>query len=154
MVYKTKLILLFIKSFLLILLNSNNIFCLGVDNETLLFVLELFSNGLTTPKITNDKNQDVLGEIWLYDKELSNIGFRQQYLLGINDKNKYKNFINPYFNPKEILIKSLNISNNIQSAYAHLHGIYPPPNGQKLNNNFDIKFLINSPFYLMQYYFI
>ena len=143
MVYKTKLILLFIKSFLLILLNSNNIFCSDDVNETLLFVLELFSNGLTTSIITNDKNQDVLGEIWLYNQELSNIGFRQQYLLGINDKNKYENFINPYFNPKEILIKSLNISNNIQSAYAHLHGIYPPPNGQKLNNNFSNSFFLN-----------
>ena len=136
MVFKTKLVLFFIKSFLLIILFSNNIIC-SDDKKDVIFVLEVFSNGIISPeKIKN--NQDVLGEFWLKEKELNNSGIRQQYLLGINDQKLYQNFlIDETFNPKDILIKSKNSSENIQSAYSHLHGIYNPPNGQKLNNNFN-----------------
>ena len=136
MVFKTKLVLFFIKSFLLIILFSNNIIC-SDDKKDVIFVLEVFSNGIISSK-TNESNQDVLGEFWLKEKELNNSGIRQQYLLGINDQKLYQNFlIDETFNPKDILIKSKNSSENIQSAYSHLHGIYNPPNGQKLNNNFN-----------------
>ena len=139
MVFKTKLVLFFIKSFLLIILFSNNIIC-SDDKKDVIFVLEVFSNGITSSK-TNESNQDVLGEFWLKEKNLTNMGIRQQYLLGINDKNSYQNFIDETFNPKDILIKSLNRSENIQSAYSHLHGIYNPPNGQKFVYSFNTSFI-------------
>jgi hypothetical protein len=136
MVFKTKLVLFFIKSFLLIILFSNNIIC-SDDKKDVIFVLEVFSNGIISSK-TNESNQDVLGEFWLKEKNLTNLGIRQQYLLGINDKNTYQNFlIDETFNPKDILIKSKNSSENIQSAYSHLHGIYNPPNGQKFVYSFN-----------------
>ena len=136
MIFKTKLVLFFIKSFLLIILFSNNIIC-SDDKKDVIFVLEVFSNGIISSK-TNESNQDVLGEFWLKEKNLTNLGIRQQYLLGINDKNTYQNFlIDETFNPKDILIKSKNSSENIQSAYSHLHGIYNPPNGQKFVYSFN-----------------
>ena len=142
MVFNTKLVLFFIKSFLLIILFSTKIICLDEEEQRKIFVLEVFSNGITSSK-TNKNNQDVLGETWLNSEELTNMGIRQQYLLGINDKALYKNFIDDTFNLKDILIKSLNISYNIQSAYSHLHGIYKPQNGQKLQNEFDTRFFLN-----------
>ena len=141
MVFKTKLVLFFIKSFLLIILFSNNIIC-SDDKKDVIFVLEVFSNGITSSK-TNKNNQDVLGETWLNSEELTKGGIRQQYLLGINDKALYKNFIDETFNLKDILIKSLNNSYNIQSAYSHLHGIYNNRSGQKLQNEFDKNYFLN-----------
>ena len=141
MVFNTKLVLFFIKSFLLIILFSNNIIC-SDDKKDVIFVLEVFSNGITSSK-TNKNNQDVLGETWLNSEELTKGGIRQQYLLGINDKALYKNFIDDTFNLKDILIKSLNISYNIQSAYSHLHGIYNNRSGQKLQNEFDKNYFLN-----------
>ncbi len=142
MVFKTKLVLFFIKSFLLIILFSNKIICLDEEEQRKIFVLEVFSNGITSSK-TNKNNQDVLGETWLHSEELTNMGIRQQYLLGINDKALYKNFIDETFNLKDILIKSLNNSYNIQSAYSHLHGIYNNKSGQKLQNEFNISYFLN-----------
>ena len=142
MVFNTKLVLFFIKSFLLIILFSNKIICLD-EEEQKIFVLEVFSNGITPPKTNKSNNLDVLGETWLNSKELTNMGIRQQYLLGINDKALYKNFIDDTFNLKDILIKSLNNSYNIQSAYSHLHGIYNNGSGQKLQNEFDTRFFLN-----------
>ena len=142
MVFNTKLVLFFIKSFLLIILFSNKIICLDEEEQRKIFVLEVFSNGITSPK-TNKNNQDVLGETWLNSKELTKMGIRQQYLLGINDKALYKNFIDETFNLKDILIKSLNNSYNIQSAYSHLHGIYNNRSGQKLQNEFDKNYFLN-----------
>ena len=144
MVFNTKLVLFFIKSFLLIILFSNKIICLDEEEQRKIFVLEVFSNGITSSK-TNKNNQDVLGETWLNSEELTNMGIRQQYLLGINDKALYKNFIDETFNLKEILIKSLNNSYNIQSAYSHLHGIYNNRSGQKLQNEF------NTSYYFLNY---
>ena len=142
MVFNTKLVLFFIKSFLLIILFSNKIICLDEEEQRKIFVLEVFSNGITSSK-TNKNNQDVLGETWLNSEELTKMGIRQQYLLGINDKALYKNFIDDTFNLKDILIKSLNISYNIQSAYSHLHGIYNNRSGQKLQNEFDKNYFLN-----------
>ncbi len=142
MVFNTKLVLFFIKSFLLIILFSNKIICLDEEEQRKIFVLEVFSNGITSSK-TNKNNQDVLGETWLNSEELTNMGIRQQYLLGINDKALYKNFIDETFNLKDILIKSLNNSYNIQSAYSHLHGIYNNKSGQKLQNEFNISYFLN-----------
>ena len=142
MVFNTKLVLFFIKSFLLIILFSYKIICLDEEEQRKIFVLEVFSNGITSSK-TNKNNQDVLGETWLNSEELTNMGIRQQYLLGINDKALYKNFIDETFNLKDILIKSLNNSYNIQSAYSHLHGIYNNKSGQKLQNEFNISYFLN-----------
>jgi hypothetical protein len=134
MFYNTKLFILFINT-ILFLLYQNNISCLSEDddNQTLIFVFKLFSNGIITPK-TNKSFIDVLQQKWSNSSELTNIGIRQIYLLGINDHKNYSNFISDTFNPKEILINSSNISYTIQSAYAYLQGIYPPGTGQKFYN--------------------
>jgi hypothetical protein len=135
MFYIKKLFILFINTILLLLFYQNNISCLSNDEKKLIFVLKLFSNGIITPETKN--YVDVFQNYWPHSSELTNIGIRQIYLLGINDKYLYHNdskLISDTFNPKEILIKSSNISYTIQSAYAYLHGIYPPGKGQNFQN--------------------
>lgn len=47
-----------------------------------------------------------------------------QHLLGINNKNKYKNFLNEIFNPNEILIYSSYKKRIILSTLNQIQGMY------------------------------
>ena len=61
---------------------------------------------------------------WEKTGELTNNGLRMIYILGIKDRLKYKNFISNEYNSKEIKFYSSNLNRTIQSAYAHIQGLF------------------------------
>ena len=96
------------------------------NNEKLLFVWEHFRHGARQPytQINQTTWIDLIGVQWNGQGELTAIGSRMHYLLGISTKKKYKNFLSSSFNPNEIFIISSNFNRTIMSVAANLQGIY------------------------------
>ena len=99
----------------------------SIVDSKVIFVFELIRHGARSPLII--KNQkDVLGQEWKVTiGELTVPGMRQVYLGGLLLKNKYideANLLKPDYDPNEIYLYASN-KNTIQTAYAHLKGIYP-----------------------------
>ena len=84
--------------------------------------------------------KDYLNINWETNSELTEIGIRQEYILGFNTRIKYKNFLSYYYNPKEILIYSTFINRAIQSGYSFINGLYFPKNifltNEQIKNSF------------------
>ena len=79
---------------------------------------------------------DVYKENWLIKGELTNVGKRQLYLLGVKTRKKYmeeNDFLSKEYNPKEILIKSTDHNRTIESVYSYIQGLYPAGTGPTIN---------------------
>ena len=48
--------------------------------------------------------KDIFNKEWKGKGELTTIGGRMNYLLGVDNKNKYNNFINEIYNPDEVYL--------------------------------------------------
>lgn len=103
-------------------------FFLNMIQSKRLFVFEHFRHGARGPlKEVNAKNEDIFKEKWNGIGELSPVGLRMLYLLGIKNKKRYSYFIQPVFDTNEILIYSTNANRSITSANAYMQGLYPEP---------------------------
>ena len=120
---------LIIFSFLLLQIYSTN-YQLSFDYEQnedkLLFVWKHFRHGARGPYIGIDKKThlDFIGEPWDTVGELTPLGLRMHYLLGIATKNEYSNFISEQYNPNELYISSTNVNRTMLSVYSFLKGFY------------------------------
>ena len=96
------------------------------EKSKLLFVWEQFRHGARGPWISVDPitGLDFIGEKWVGEGELTPLGIRMHYLLGVSMKKRYKNFLSEQFNPNEIFIISTDVNRTIMSSYAHLQGMY------------------------------
>ena len=107
------------------------------STDNLYFVFEHFRHGARSPcegKFINKR--DDLGAKWENFGALTNIGIKQQFLLGKQNREHYDNYISKEYNPKEIKIYSTNYNRTIMSAQAQILGFY---NNFSLSNkpNFD-----------------
>ena len=113
---------------------------LNDKNESIRFVFELCRHGARTPygglKISNFTFIDYFSEEWIGIKELTQLGIKQHFYLGLRNRIKYIDSENPLLNeiydPQEILVYSTNSNRTILSANAQLQGLY-------LMNNTNIK---------------
>ena len=96
------------------------------SEDKLLFVWEHFRHGARGPYIGVDPitNLDFIGEKWYGMGELTPLGMRMLYLLGISNKNKYSNFLSKTYNPNELYIISTNVNRTINSVNSFLKGFY------------------------------
>ncbi len=104
-------------------LNNNN----NINSEDkLLFVWQHFRHGARGPYVAVDPktNLDFIGETWDGIGELTPLGMRMHYLLGISSKKSYSNFLSKTFNPNELYIVSTNVNRTINSVYSFLQGFY------------------------------
>ena len=136
---------IFISLFQLFLISSSNIIHFTSDNnkdnlngglilqdgEELVFVNYMFRHGIRSPSKLNDKNEDSLGVSWKTDgknslnKNLTNTGKRQQYILGLIQGEKYKDFLGPnYKRDGVILAFSSDRDRTIESYLAHQQGLF------------------------------
>ena len=106
------------------------------SNEKLLFVWGHFRHGARgSYKSFDYKNWvDMLKEKWRGSGELTPIGMRMLYLLGVSSRNKYKDFLSSDFNPNEIFIISTDVNRTLISAYSYLQGIYSNSKKKNINN--------------------
>ena len=106
-------------------------------NSKVIFVFEHVRHGTRTPPFSEDSSYtDQFGTKWEGDGELTVIGKRMHYILGIQNRLKYFSLIN--FNkldPKEIQIFSTNSVRTLKSLQAQLHGMYLPGTGDSLSDN-------------------
>ena len=109
-------------------------------NEKLVFAELHFRHGARGPNIldSNGTGTDIFGIKWSSPGELTPIGKRMQYLLGLRNRQRYiiaqKDFISEVYDPHEITVYSSDQNRTLQSAVSHIQGFYPVflHNGEKL----------------------
>ena len=105
------------------------------EDEKILFVFQMQSNGARSPNNGVNNGIDLFKENWYGNNELSDIGRRQLYLLGVKVRNRYKKLLPEYYNPHDIYIKSTDNNMTIESIYSFLQGLFPSGYGQNISEN-------------------
>jgi lysosomal acid phosphatase len=100
-------------------------------DDKLIFVMTHFRHGSRAPSKLYDKKNylDYAKEFWKDSEELTAIGQRMHFLLGIRNRQRYieeKKFLSEKYDPHELLIYSTYKNRTIDSATAQLQGLYPP----------------------------
>ena len=96
--------------------------------DRLVFVYTHFRHGARAPNKLDDNFNDMLKEHWTNPGELTSVGERQHYLLGLRNRKRYikdQTFLSEKFDPHEILVYSSNFNRTMMSASSHLQGFYP-----------------------------
>ena len=115
------------KYLLIVFFSLINIISLS-KSEKLIFVELQSRHGARGPLDLNEKNEDLLGEKWSSLGELSGVGQRMEYILGLRNRQRYitnKKFLSEKFNPHEILVYSTSINRTLLSMTSQLQGLYP-----------------------------
>ena len=98
------------------------------EGEKLIFVVTHFRHGARAPQNINNSYYDLLGEKWTNPGELTDMGQRMHYILGIRNRKRYVikvKFLSEQFDPHEILIYTSSFNRTIISASSQLQGLYP-----------------------------
>ena len=98
------------------------------DDDKLIFLYTHFRHGARAPQAVNSTFYDMLGQRWTNPGELTGMGQRMHYLLGLRNRIKYikeQKFLSEKYDPHEILIFSSAINRTIISASSQLQGLYP-----------------------------
>ena len=125
--------------FYLFILTSNIIF---IKNDKVIFAEILSRHGARGPVRMDDveKGIDLLGIKWNNTGELTPIGKRMEYLLGVYNRyryiKKYK-LLSEKFDPHELVIYSSDINRTLLSITSQLQGLYPmsKENGHKIKKD-------------------
>ena len=126
---------------LLICLISFSLSNIEAENEEeLIFVLTHFRHGARAPQNYLDKTQyvDYIFDHWERPGELTGMGQRMHYLLGLRNRERYinqTNFLSEKFDPHEMLIYSSCFNRTLLSVASQLQGLYPQ--SQKLGETLD-----------------
>ena len=130
--YTMKLFLVFLYSLAI------NIEHVHLETNNLKFVFNIISSGARSPSDQVIKRKDILGNEWIGDNRLTEIGKRQMFLIGMQYRLRYVNdlkFLSSSFNSSEIVVKSMDMNRTITSTYALLTGFFPPYTGPLLNSD-------------------
>ena len=108
--------------------------------EKLVFAELHIRHGARAPNTldVNGTGKDMFGVKWTAPGELTPMGKRMQYLLGLRNRQRYiidqENFVSEVFDPHEITVYSTDLNRTLQSAVSHIQGFYPVflHNGEKL----------------------
>jgi hypothetical protein len=116
-----------ITSFNILLLIELIIFQIKADDK-LVFVMTHFRHGARAPQYYYADHLDYIKESWLYPGELTALGQRMHYLLGIRNRIRYIDnfkFLYEKFDPHQLLIYSSAYNRTIISVSSQLQGLYP-----------------------------
>ena len=98
------------------------------ENEKLVYVMTTFRHGARQQSLKGKKRVDQFGEKWDFPKELTGVGKREHYLLGLRNRIRYideKNFLSKKFNVKELDVYTSLSNRTIMSVISQLQGLYP-----------------------------
>ena len=91
--------------------------------------MSLINEGVHSPGNMNSTNHDFLGTYWSGGNwDLSAIGERQMYLLGLAFKEDLLMSYNIELLEKEVYLFSIDTNKTINSALAFIQGIFPQTN--------------------------
>jgi hypothetical protein len=107
-----------------------SIITLSISEDKLIFVLTHFRHGARAPQYYYDQENklDYILEKWDKPGELTGMGQRMHYLLGLRNRERYINnthFLSEKFDPHEILIYSSQFNRTLLSVESQLQGLYP-----------------------------
>ena len=115
--------------FYLLLTITNIIF---IKNEKLIFVETFSRHGARAPIKTNDTGFDLMGIKWKSPGELTALGKRMEYVLGLYNRKKYiidaKDFLSKSYDPHELIVFSSDMNRTLLSMTSQLQGMYPASN--------------------------
>ena len=94
------------------------------EEQNLYFIFLHFRHGARSPLYFKDNHTDMLGGKWPIKGEITSLGRRQQYEIGLKNRRRYSSFINEEYDPKEIKIFSTNFNRSIISAECQLLGLF------------------------------
>lgn len=107
-----------------VVLNCINIeFFLSNSNKNekeLRYVYYMFRHGARSP----NTNKDVFGSSWNYKNILTSVGKRGQYIAGLEDRLRYKDYLNPIYSYKEVNFFSTEYDRTIESLESRIQGLY------------------------------
>lgn len=100
------------------------------SKEKLVFVLTHFRHGARAPQkyINNEKHLDYILQQWDRPGELTPMGQRMHYALGLRNRERYidnYHFLSKKFDPHEILVYSTRFNRTLLSVASQLQGLYP-----------------------------
>ena len=102
-------------------------------SSEIIFVFEQFRHGARGSVFATPPNYvDRYNVLWGGNGELTGVGMRMHYLLGVRNRIKYKNLISSKYDPREILVMSTDQNRTILSAQSQLLGMFPPESGIEL----------------------
>ena len=99
-----------------------------IDSEKILFAWQIHRHGARVPYNGIINNSDIYKEHWLEKEELTNVGKRMLYLLGVKARKRYiiqTKLLSKQYSPQEILIRSTDVNRTIESVESFLQGLYP-----------------------------
>ena len=100
----------------------------SISDDRLVFLYTHFRHGARAQEDINDSFYDELGEKWTNPGELTGVGQRMHYILGLRNRKKYvkdETFLSEKFDPHEMLIFSSNYNRTMISCSSQLQGLYP-----------------------------
>ena len=115
------------------------VFCLieiVSSKETIIFAFQINRHGARAPYFGVKEGLDVYKEKWAQIEEISDVGRRMLYLLGVKIRKRYIDdchLLSQNYNPQEIFIKSTDSNRTIESIYSYIQGLYPNGTGKTIN---------------------
>ena len=100
----------------------------SISQDRLVFLYTHYRHGARAPLAINDTFHDRLGEYWDNPGELTGVGQRMHYILGLRNREKYikqEKFLSEKFDPHEIYIHSSNVNRTMVSCSSQLQGFFP-----------------------------
>ena len=114
--------------FYLIFVIFLQVFYSSYSEDRLIFIYTHFRHGARAPLKLNDSYYDILGENWRNPGELTGVGQRMHYVLGLKNRKKYitqGKFLSENYNSHEVLIFSSNYNRTMVSCSSQLQGFFP-----------------------------
>ena len=132
-------------TFLILFFSIIKIITSQIESKVL-FVFEHCRHGARGMKDLFD-DKDILNEMWIGQEELSSVGLRQHYLLGVLMRKKYIKLLDwdNLNNLKDIFVYSTPSNRTIMSARAQLFGMFNNNNNSNLT---DTQIKKATPYYL------
>ena len=96
----------------------------NTEEHNLYFIFFHFRHGARAPLYLRDNHTDMLEGKWPIKGEITSLGRRQQYEIGLKNRKRYSFFINEEYDPKEVKIYSTYFNRSIVSVECQLLGLY------------------------------
>ena len=103
------------------------------EKEKIIFAWEMNRHGARAPYRGVVNGEDAYKEKWIDLQELSNVGKRMLYLLGVSLRKRYINdykLVSSKYDSNEIYIRSTDVNRTIESMECLLQGFFPNGTGK------------------------
>ena len=107
--------------------------CVHLAHCDLRFVFSMFRHGARQPTAIHG-GIDEFGELWDGPGELTAAGKRMHFLLGLRNRQVYKDFTTFSRLEGSVYVRSTDYNRTIESVESQMQGFFPPGTGEKIAN--------------------